>query len=92
MNEPIWQSPCLPQETARDAAGRFVREAFGCERKIVWGQEPGEFRFADGYWCYRIAFNGGHWQVRRTNTLTPKAKSRAKARAEIQKEKESGNA
>jgi hypothetical protein len=83
MNNPIWQSPALPQETPRDAAARFVRESFGCERQIRWGSEPGEFRFADGYWCYRVTFNGGHWQVERLDKMTPQAKSRTKARAEL---------
>jgi DnaJ-class molecular chaperone len=73
MTETIWQSQCLPQETARDGAARFVRETFNSERKIVWCNEPGMFRFPDGYWCYIIAFNGGHWQVRRSHQMTPQA-------------------
>lgn len=79
----MWQSPCLPTETVADAAARFVRETFGVDRSIVWGATPGEFRFADGYWCYRVTFNGGSWQVQRMAKMTPKAKERSKARAEI---------
>lgn len=81
-SNPFWQSQCLPQETGRDAAARFVVEAFGVERSIVWGSEPGEFRFPDGYWCYRVVFNGGCWQVFKMSKMTPKAKERAKARRE----------
>jgi hypothetical protein len=79
----MWQSQSLAQETGRDAAARFVRETFGAEREIQWGHEPGEFRFADGYWCYRVTFDAGNWQVHRMEKMTPKAKERAKARAEI---------
>lgn len=76
----IWQAQALNGETPRDAAARFVAETFGVERRIVWGAEPGEFRFADGAWHYAIAFNGGHWQVRRLSKPTPQAKAVAKAR------------
>jgi len=82
----LWQSPALPAETVADAAQRFVQERFGVERRIVWGQAPGEFRFADGYWCYRIQFNGGHWQVERTEQLTPQTKARVKARREARRD------
>jgi hypothetical protein len=87
VTETIWQSQCLPQETARDGAARFVREIFNSERKIIWCTEPGMFRLVDGYWCYIITFNGGHWQVRRSHEMTPQAKGRAKARAEIRSER-----
>lgn len=79
-NLPFWQSPSLPQETPRDAAERFVLEAFGNHRKIIWGDGPGLFRFHDGYWWYRISANGGHWFVHRIADQTPQAKNRAKAR------------
>ena len=79
----MWQSQCLPQETVADAAARFVREMFGQERSITLGSEPGEFRFPDGYWCYRVTFNSGRWQVRRMAKMTPRAKGRAMSRAEI---------
>lgn len=82
MNAPVWQSQCQQQETVADAAARFVLETFGEEQPISWGTEPGEFKFPDGYWCYRVAFNGGHWQVFRMAKMTPRAKARVKARRE----------
>lgn len=52
----VWLAQTLPQETVADAAERFVAETFGVERTIRWGDEPGMFRFHDGFWCYRISF------------------------------------
>jgi len=72
----FWQSRCLDAETVRDAAERFVQEAFGVQRNIVWGQTPGEFRFADGYWFYQLSCECGHWYVRRTDRKTPQGAAR----------------
>lgn len=83
----VWQSVPLPGETARDAAGRFVRESFGVERDIKWSGIQGEFRFADGYWCYRVFFYTGKWQVGRLEKQTPAAKARARARRELREGK-----
>jgi hypothetical protein len=78
----LWEVPCIPAETVRDAAERFVREVFGAERRIVWTDSPGEFRFADGHWCYLLTFEAGRWRVCRSPKLTPRGKARAKARRE----------
>lgn len=76
----MWRSQALPAETVRAAAGRFVLEFFGEERDVVWAGGPGEFRFADGAWVYRIALAGGDWEVSRTGELTPAAKAYGRAR------------
>ncbi len=76
----VWQSPCLDCETVRDGAERFVREFFGADRRIRWGDSVGEFRFADGFHCYRITAEAGHWYVRRMEKLTPRGKEYSKAR------------
>lgn len=80
MEATIWTSNAMPRETTRDAAERFVREYFDADRSIVWGSEPGEFRFADGAWCYRITAGFGVWQVSRLDKLTPRAGVRQRSR------------
>jgi len=76
----MWSSPYGNAETVTDGAERFVRETFGCERRVVWGETPGEFRFADGMWRYRISAEAGWWYVRRTDRKTPKGEAYCKAR------------
>ena len=78
----IWTSQCGNNETVRDGAERFVAEFFGAERKIRWLEGVGMFRFADGYWCYRIGCECAWWVVERTERKTPKAKYREKGRTQ----------
>lgn len=80
MNDVIWSDRCGDAETVRDGAERFIRDYFGEERTPIWGDTPGLFRFSDGYWWYQLSCEAGHWYVRRTQQMTPKAKARAKAR------------
>ena len=83
----FWQSTALPAETVADAVARFVAEVFGVERTIRWADNsPGEFRFVDGYWCYRITFGGGDWTIVRMDKKTPQAEERMKAKREVKRE------
>lgn len=78
----VWQSQALPNETARQAAGRFVTEYFNCHRTVKFSGAGGYFRFADGASYYQIAFSAidGKWHVARTSLETPQHKSRRKGR------------